>query len=217
MNPPKPPDDLFKMDVEKYRRLQSDPKALSQFFDDLVGAVAAPFKAMIPPTGFNPIREKVAPAPVIDVDAMFPVERVADDLPKKPTPVDVPSPKASEETRSAPRGYTPPPIPPKSSVVDHEVDQPIKRPVRLVDQSVVQKAPELTHPEVSTVKQSEVAPPRSEAVNPSESVRTADAASPAPPSEVSATVKDLAAAEKRRTEREEKLSGLMNKPKGDIL
>ncbi len=207
------PDDLFKIDKEMFQRFRKDPEALGQYFEQLVQAVARPVRAAVHATRVEPKFPPVVPAPNMAVDSLFPIS-VEPKVPEAPvkkaaspvTPV-VATPEPSIRPRpmaSSPKAPTP--------LVDNRVDS---RPttVRQVDYAVPQALPKVS-PVVADLPK-EISKKSGVASSVPVASPVDDVPNPAPSDGVQS--KDMAAAEKRRKEREEMLSSVMRKDQGNVL
>jgi len=208
------PDDLFKIDKEMFQRFRKDPEALEQYFEQLVQAVARPVRAAVHATRVEPKFPPVVPAPDMAVGSLFPIS-VAPKVPESPAakvstptgPVAAPS-----EPVVRPRPMAPTPIKIPVPLVDNRVDS---RPVTVhqVDYAVPHALPKVS-PVVADLPK-EISKKSGVASSVPVASPVDDVPNPAPLDGVQS--KDMAAAEKRRKEREEMLSSVMKKDQGNVL
>jgi hypothetical protein len=187
-----------------FSRLRNDPAAAAAFFDemtDLLTPWATPFR-MAKPTETAPRVASVSP---IDVSQLFPLASKPIQEVPTPSPVSVNTPKAEPaRPKVVPKGPVMPPsggtlIPDRPVATRHQVNV-----------SVNQMAPRVADAvDLPPLPVSETVP---------ESVQAPRVQAPAPVVDASIlTVTDMTAAEKRRKVREESLSDILNKDRGEIL
>lgn len=205
------PEDLFRIDKAKLMQLRDNPDALNAFVDDLTKSLISPFKtALAAGKQATPPLPKVAPAPPVELNQMFPVEPFAvpirDPEPvASPTPIAPAPPLSKQSSPAAPVGPT--------HLIDRVLDDGVKV-VHTVDHSVVHRAPVSTPVAAPVVL--DVAVPKKEVV----SEPLAPQVQPEKVSEPinnGAQSKDVSESERRRLERETQLSGLLKKDQGELL
>lgn len=197
-----------------FQRFRKDPAAFDAYLEQLVAAVGQPIRAKLQAARQSRVFPEVTEAPEIAVDELFSLtdrpEKTVVSQPIQSTPPSVVVPDPEPVVR--------PPRPVPTPVAQAPLADTVVASRPAVPHQVDYAVPQVTPPSPSV--KPIVAPPIIEETTPTPLPETqvVPPKAAAPEGEVTKVQsKDLAAAEKRRKDREEMLSSLMKKDQGKVL